>query len=137
MTVKQGTRVILAKPGLDGHDRGIKVVAMALREAGADVTYLGLRCTPGEIALAAVDHDADLVGISVLSGAHIALAEQLLSAMELAGCHVPVVVGGTVPRGDAELLRAMGIADVLPVGTPLDDVVSRVMRTASEPATLP
>ena len=130
-----GPRVVLAKPGLDGHDRGIKVVAMALRDAGADVSYLGLRCTPGQIALAAVDKDADVVGVSVLSGAHIALAEQLLAAMDLAGSRAPVVIGGTIPNGDAQLLRAMGIADVLPVGTPLDDVVSRVLRIASEPAT--
>jgi methylmalonyl-CoA mutase C-terminal domain/subunit len=135
--VRQSPRVVLAKPGLDGHDRGIKVVAMALREAGADVTYLGLRCTPGDIALAAVDHEADVVGISVLSGAHIALTEQLLAAMDLAGCRATVVVGGTVPRGDAELLKAMGVADVLAVGAPLAEVVARVLSIASEPATLP
>ena len=133
--MRAGPRVVLAKPGLDGHDRGIKVIAMALRDAGADVTYLGLRCTPGEIALAALDNRADVVGVSVLSGAHIRLAEQLLAAMGLAGAHVPVVMGGTIPDGDAQLLRAMGIADVMPVGTPLDDVVSGVLRIASEPAT--
>jgi methylmalonyl-CoA mutase, C-terminal domain len=132
-----GPRVLLAKPGLDGHDRGVKVVAMALRDAGADVTYLGLRATPGEIAVAALDKQADVIGISVLSGSHIALAEQLLAALDLAGARMPVVVGGTVPRGDVELLRAMGVADVLPVGTSLEDVVSRVLRIASEAATLP
>jgi methylmalonyl-CoA mutase C-terminal domain/subunit len=135
--MRPSPRVVLAKPGLDGHDRGIKVVAMALRDAGADVTYLGLRCTPGDIALAAVDHKADIVGISVLSGAHIALTEQLLAAMDLAGCHAAVVVGGTIPHGDAELLKAMGVADVLAVGIPLTDVVVRVLSIASEPATLP
>jgi len=134
--VIQGLRVVLAKPGLDGHDRGVKVIAMALRDAGADVTYLGLRCAPGAIARAAIDQAADVVGISVLSGAHIVLSEQLLAAMDAAGSRVPVVVGGTVPEGDAQLLRAMGIADVLPVGTPLDVVVSRIVRIASEPAAL-
>jgi methylmalonyl-CoA mutase, C-terminal domain len=134
--VIQGLRVVLAKPGLDGHDRGVKVIAMALRDAGADVTYLGLRCAPGEIARAAVDRAADIVGISVLSGAHIALSEQLLAAMDAAGSRAPVVVGGTIPDGDAQLLKAMGVADVLPVGTPLDEVVSRMARIASEPAAL-
>ena len=85
---------------------------------------------------AAIDQAADIVGISVLSGAHIVLSEQLLAAMDAAGSRVPVVVGGTVPEGDAQLLRAMGIADVLPVGTPLDEVVSRIVRIASEPAAL-
>ena len=132
-----GPRVVLAKPGLDGHDRGIKVVAMALREAGAEVTYLGLRVTPDEIAHAVVEHHAEVVGISVLSGAHIALAEQLLAALDRAGARAAVVVGGTIPAGDAQLLRAMGVADVQPVGTPLDEAVSRVLRLASEAAALP
>jgi methylmalonyl-CoA mutase C-terminal domain/subunit len=131
-----GLRVVLAKPGLDGHDRGIKVLAMALRDAGAEVTYLGLRASPSYIAEAAVEEHADVVGISVLSGAHVALAEHLLSALDRAGAHVPMVVGGTVPSGDAELLRAMGVADVVPVGTPLNEVVSRVLRVASGAAVL-
>jgi methylmalonyl-CoA mutase C-terminal domain/subunit len=134
--MREGLRIVLAKPGLDGHDRGIKVIAMALRDAGADVAYLGLRCTPAEIAAAAVERDADVVGISVLSGAHVVLAEQLLAAMEAAGSRAPIVVGGTVPEGDAQLLRARGVADVLPVGTALDEVVSRIVRIASEPAAL-
>ncbi len=129
-------RVLLAKPGLDGHDRGIKVIAMALRDAGIEVVYLGLRCTPAEIAASAIEEDADVVGISVLSGAHVPLAEQLMAAMRAAGSRAPVVVGGTVPEGDAQLLKEMGVVDVLPVGTPLDEVVSRIVAIASEPATL-
>jgi len=129
-------RVILAKPGLDGHDRGIKVIAMALRDAGAEVVYLGLRCSPSEIASAAVEEDADVVGISVLSGAHLELTEQLIAAMRVAGARAAVVVGGTVPEADTKLLKAMGVADVLPVGTPLDEVVARVERVASEPVVL-
>ncbi|MCU1489409.1 MAG: Sbm protein [Acidimicrobiaceae bacterium] len=126
-------RIVLAKPGLDGHDRGVKVIGMALRDAGAEVVYLGLRRTPLEIARAAIDERADAVGISILSGAHVALAEQLLAARESAGASVPYVIGGTIPRGDVGLLVAIGIADVLPVGTPLAEVVDRLLRVASEP----
>jgi methylmalonyl-CoA mutase C-terminal domain/subunit len=131
---RRARRVILAKPGLDGHDRGVKVIAMALRDAGVEVVYLGLRCTPEEIAAAAAEEDADVVGISVLSGAHMELAEQLLGAMRSAGARAAVVVGGTIPETDAQLLKAMGIADVLPVGSGLDEVVARIEMIASEPA---
>jgi methylmalonyl-CoA mutase, C-terminal domain len=123
-------RVILAKPGLDGHDRGIKVVAMGLRDAGAEVIYLGLRATPGQIAAAAAAEDADVVGISVLSGAHMALAEDLLAVLRAAGADVPVVVGGTIPARDAQALRELGIAAVFPAGTPLPDVVAGVLLAA-------
>lgn len=125
------TRVVLAKPGLDGHDRGIKVVAMALRDAGAEVVYLGLRRTPEEIWRAAVDEDADVVGISVLSGAHIALAEELLAERARVDADTPLVVGGTVPIEDAQALRAMGVEAVHPVGTSLPDVVESVLALGS------
>jgi len=121
------TRVLLAKPGLDGHDRGIKVVAMALRDAGAEVVYLGLRRTPEEIWRAAVDEDADVVGISVLSGAHLALTEDLLAERARLGAATPVVVGGTIPAEDAEALRALGVEAVHPVGSRLTDVVASVL----------
>jgi methylmalonyl-CoA mutase C-terminal domain/subunit len=122
--------VLLAKPGLDGHDRGIKVVAMALRDAGAEVIYLGLRVTAGQIAAAAVDEDADVIGISSLSGAHLPIAEQLLAAMAGAGLGAPLVVGGTIPVDDVALLRQLGVAAVFPVGTPLPRVVEGVLRLA-------
>ena len=121
------TRVLLAKPGLDGHDRGIKVVAMALRDAGAEVIYLGLRRTPEEIWRAAVDEDADVVGVSVLSGAHVALAEQLLAERTRVGADVPLVVGGTVSLEDARTLGAMGVDAVHPVGANLSQVVESVL----------
>jgi len=121
------TRVLLAKPGLDGHDRGIKVVAMALRDAGAEVIYLGLRRTPEEIWRAAVEEDADVVGVSLLSGAHVALAEELLAERTRVGSDTPLVLGGTVPAEDAEKLRAMGVEAVHPVGTSLPDVVTGVL----------
>ena len=122
---------MLAKPGLDGHDRGIKVVAMALRDAGAEVIYLGLRRSPAEIVRAASEEDADVIGVSILSGAHLALSKELLaerSARRLDD--VPIVVGGTIPAGDADELRHAGIAAILPVGTRLDDAVATVLSLA-------
>jgi methylmalonyl-CoA mutase C-terminal domain/subunit len=129
------TRVVLAKPGLDGHDRGIKVVAMALRDAGAEVVYLGLRRTPEEIWRAAVEEDADVVGVSVLSGAHVALAEELLAERSRVGADVPLVVGGTVPAEDADRLRAMGVEAVHPVGASLPDVVASVLALGARERT--
>ncbi len=126
-------RVVLAKPGLDGHDRGIKVVAMALRDAGAEVIYLGLRRSVAEIVRAAVDEDADVIGISVLSGAHLELASDLLREREARGrAEVPVVLGGTIPVTDVEELRELGVAAVFPVGTNLLKVVEGVLSVASQ-----
>jgi len=122
-------RLVLAKPGLDGHDRGIKVIAMALREAGAEVIYLGLRVTPAQIA-AAVAEDADAVGISVLSGAHLPIAERVLTALRAAGASAPLAVGGTIPSRDGEALRRLGVAEVFPVGTALPDAVRGMLRLA-------
>ena len=119
--------MLLAKPGLDGHDRGIKVVAMGLRDAGAEVIYLGLRVTPSQIIRAAVDEDADLIGISSLSGAHLPITEQLLAAMDEAGLDTPLVIGGTIPPGEVAALRRLGVAGVFPVGTPLPGVVEGVL----------
>lgn len=124
-------RVLLAKPGLDGHDRGIKVVAMGLRDAGAEVIYLGLRATAGQIAAAAMAEDADVVGISSLSGAHLPIAEQLLAAMSSAHVGAPLVIGGTIPVDDVAVLLRLGVAAVFPVGTPLPRVVEGVLRVAS------
>ena len=121
-------RVVLAKPGLDGHDRGVKVVAMALRDAGAEVIYLGLRQTPGQIVAAARAEDADVIGISVLSGVHIALARQIREAQHAAGVDdIPLVVGGTIPAQDVPALTGLGVRAVYGVGTPINDVVAGVM----------
>ena len=124
-------RILLAKAGLDGHDRGLKVVAMALRDAGAEVIYLGLRVPVADIVAAGVAEDADVIGISVLSGAHLPMAEQLLTAMRAAGVQAPLAVGGTVPPRDAAALRRLGVAGVFAVGTPLPGVVEGVLRLAS------
>jgi methylmalonyl-CoA mutase, C-terminal domain len=126
-----GARIVLAKPGLDGHDRGLKVVAMALRDAGAEVIYLGLRVPVADIVAAAVAEDADVIGISVLSGAHLPIAEQLLTAMRASGVEVPLAVGGTIPPRDAAALRRLGVAGVFAVGTPLPGVVEGVLMLAS------
>ena len=119
-------RVLIAKPGLDGHDKGAKLVAMALRDAGMEVVYLGLRKSPAEIAAAAAQEDVDVVGLSVLSGAHEGLARKVLSALAAEGADVPVVIGGTIPPKDVEPLRELGIAAVFPTSTSLDEVVEGV-----------
>lgn len=124
-------RILLAKPGLDGHDRGIKVIAFALRDAGAEVIYLGLRQRPAAIVAAAVAEDVDLIGISVLSGAHLPLAEQLLAQRAEQGAgHIPLVMGGTIPAAHVENLRAMGVDAVYPVGSPLPEVVTGLLAIA-------
>ena len=121
-------RVVLAKPGLDGHDRGIKVVAMALRDSGAEVIYLGLRQTPAQIVAAARAEDADVIGISVLSGVHIPLARQIREAQQAAGVDdIPLIVGGTIPVQDIPALTGLGVRAVFGVGTPIEDVVAGVL----------
>jgi methylmalonyl-CoA mutase C-terminal domain/subunit len=125
-----GPRIVLAKPGLDGHDRGVKVVAMGLRDAGAEVIYLGLRVTPAQLVAAGVAEDANLIGISVLSGAHVPITRQIVAAMRNADLDVPLVVGGTIPPADAEVLCELGAAGVFPVGTALPEVVSDVLALA-------
>ena len=124
-------RIVLAKPGLDGHDRGIKVVGMALRDAGAEVIYLGLRRTAQEVVAAAVAEDADVIGLSVLSGVHLAMTAQVIEARREARLEdVAVVVGGTIPPLHVQPLLALGAEDVFPVGTPLESVVSRIFQVA-------
>ncbi|MFQ5899661.1 MAG: cobalamin B12-binding domain-containing protein [Candidatus Methylomirabilia bacterium] len=127
-------RVLIAKPGLDGHDRGAKVVARALRDAGFEVIYTGLKRTPGEIAREAVQEDVDVVGLSVLSGAHLPLARKVLAGLKAAGAgDISVVVGGIIPEGDVPALKAMGVREVFPMGTPLETIVEVFRaRAASE-----
>ena len=121
-------RVLLAKPGLDGPDRGLKTVAMALRDAGAEVIYLGLRVPPREILVAADEEDVDLVGVSTLSGAHLTIGRQLIEARKEQGLEkVPLVMGGTIPREDQQTLLDMGVDAVFPVGEDLDSVVETVL----------
>lgn len=127
-------RVLIAKPGLDGHDRGAKVVAQALRDAGFEVIYTGLKRTPEEIVREAVQEDVDVIGLSVLSGAHLPLARKVLAGLKAAGAgDISVVVGGIIPEGDVPALKAMGVQEVFPMGTPLETIVEVFRaRAASE-----
>jgi len=118
-------RVVLAKVGLDGHDRGVKVVARALRDAGMQVIYAGLWQTPEAVVRTVADEDADWVGLSLLSGAHMTLVPRVLELLRQAGLeHVGVLVGGIIPEADVPKLRAMGVAHVFGPGTPLPDIVA-------------
>ena len=131
-------KVVLAKPGLDGHDRGVKVVGMALRDAGAEVVYLGLRQSPAQIVAAARAEVADVIGISVLSGVHVALAREILAAQRAAGvADIPLVVGGTIPPQDVGALTALGVRAVFGVGTPIEDVVGGVFALGGTPSNDP
>jgi methylmalonyl-CoA mutase cobalamin-binding domain/chain len=117
-------RILLAKVGLDGHDRGIKVVARALRDAGLHVIYAGLWQTPEAVVRAAADEDADWLGLSLLSGAHMTLVPRVLELLRQAGLdHVKVLVGGIVPEADIPKLLEMGVARVFGPGTSLDEIV--------------
>jgi methylmalonyl-CoA mutase C-terminal domain/subunit len=117
-------KVLVAKPGLDGHDRGAKVVAQALRDAGVEVVYTGLKRTPDEIVSEAVQEDVDVIGLSILSGAHLLLSRRVLEGLRAHGAEdIKVVVGGIVPPRDVDELRKLGVARVFPMGTPLDEIV--------------
>lgn len=118
-------RVLVAKPGLDGHDRGAKVIARALRDAGMEVIYTGLRQTPEMIAAAALQEDVDAVGISILSGAHNTLCPRIISLLHDNGMEdCLVVVGGIIPQEDIARLKEIGIAEVFPPGTSTQDIVN-------------
>ncbi len=117
-------RVVIAKPGLDGHDRGAKVIARALRDAGMEVIYTGLRQTPEKIVAAALQEDADVIGLSILSGAHMHICPRVMALLKEKGLdHVKVVVGGIIPDVDREKLHAMGVAGIFLPGTPMQAIV--------------
>lgn len=120
-------RVLVAKPGLDGHDRGAKVIARALRDAGMEVIYTGLRQTPEMIVEAALQEDVQAIGLSILSGAHMAIVPRVLELMrEREMDDVLVVIGGTIPDDDARRLKEMGVAQVFQPGAALDEIVGFV-----------
>ena len=124
-------RVVIAKPGLDGHDRGAKVIARALRDAGMEVIYTGLRQTPEQIVAAALQEDADVIGLSILSGAHNHIAPRLMSLLTEKGMDdVLVVIGGIIPDGDIPKLRAMGVKGIFLPGTPMQEVVEFISANA-------
>jgi methylmalonyl-CoA mutase C-terminal domain/subunit len=125
-------RVVIAKPGLDGHDRGAKVIARALRDAGMEVIYTGLRQTPEKIVAAALQEDADIIGLSILSGAHMHICPQVMKLLKEQGLdHVKVVVGGIIPDVDREKLQAMGISGIFLPGTPMQSIVDFITQNVA------
>ncbi len=132
--VRRRIRVLIAKPGLDGHDRGAKVLARALRDAGMEVIYTGLFQTPETIARSAVDEDVDVVGLSILSGAHNQLVPEVLQALRSAGKEdALVLVGGIIPEEDIPFLKAQGVAEVFGPGTPLSEIIRFIETHVGEP----
>lgn len=121
-------RVLIAKPGLDGHDRGAKVVARALRDAGFEVIYTGLHQTPEMVVEAAVQEDVDIVGLSILSGAHVPLVSAVQELFKSRKIAKPVFVGGIIPPDDAKLLRSQGVAAVFGPGASTQEIVSEIHR---------
>ncbi|MGD0076110.1 MAG: cobalamin B12-binding domain-containing protein [Candidatus Binataceae bacterium] len=126
-------RVMIAKPGLDGHDRGAKVIAYALRDAGMEVVYTGLRHSPEEIVNAAMQEDVDAIGLSILSGAHVPLTRKVMAGLAALAQDkdIAVFVGGTIPDGDVAALKNMGVAGVFPTGTPLSEIVPAIKEAVA------
>lgn len=130
------TRVLVAKPGLDGHDRGAKVIALALRDAGFEVIYTGLHQTVEQIVQAALQEDVDVVGLSILSGAHVPIAEKLMAQMEAAGLGDKLVlVGGNIPVRDVAALRALGVDGVFPTQSRFADVIAFIHANVGQKET--
>jgi methylmalonyl-CoA mutase, C-terminal domain len=124
-------RVVIAKPGLDGHDRGAKVIARALRDAGMEVIYTGLRQTPEQIVTAALQEDADVIGLSILSGAHNHIAPRLMDLLKEKGLDdVLVVIGGIIPDVDVPKLKAIGVKGVFLPGTPMQEIIDFINSNA-------
>jgi methylmalonyl-CoA mutase C-terminal domain/subunit len=126
---EQKIRVLVAKPGLDGHDRGAKVVARALRDAGMEVIYTGLRQTPEMIVEAALQEDVDVIGLSILSGAHMALVPRIMELMKANGLDdVKVVLGGIIPDDDIEALQTMGVSGVFGPGSNTEEIAAHIRK---------
>lgn len=123
---QRNIRVLLSKLGLDGHDRGVVNVAMALRDAGIEVIYLGRHVFPEQVAQAAIQEDVDIVGISSLADAHMTLVEQLIGSLRSKGSDIPVILGGFIQPEDIPKLKAMGVAEVFGIGTKLSTIVDYV-----------
>jgi methylmalonyl-CoA mutase C-terminal domain/subunit len=129
----QPIRVLIAKVGLDGHDRGVKVVARTLRDAGLDVIYTGLHRTPQEVVEAAIQEDVDVIGISILSGAHMTVFPRVMSLLSERGAHdIPVVGGGVIPDEDVVALTRLGVKAILLQDTPPDAIVAAIQRVVAE-----
>jgi methylmalonyl-CoA mutase C-terminal domain/subunit len=130
-------RVVVAKPGLDGHDRGAKIIARALRDAGMEVIYTGLHQTPEQIAATVIQEDADAVGLSILSGAHMTLVPRVVELLREQGVEdVVVTVGGTIPADDAPELKKLGVAEVFTPGASTDEIIEFIRSAIDERRTL-
>lgn len=132
-TKTQAVRILIAKPGLDGHDRGAKVIARALRDAGMEVIYTGLRQTPEMIAEAALQEDVDIVGLSILSGAHMTLVpriREVMNASDLAD--VPIILGGIIPEVDKPRLQAMGVAAIFGPGSSTEMIATEIRKIVAD-----
>jgi methylmalonyl-CoA mutase C-terminal domain/subunit len=125
-------RVLVGKPGLDGHDRGAKVVASALRDAGMEVIYTGLRSTPEVIVATAIQESVDVIGLSVLSGAHEPIAKKTLDLLKARNAHIPILMGGVIPPEDRERLKALGVDAIYGQEATLAEIVEGVKRLAKE-----
>jgi methylmalonyl-CoA mutase, C-terminal domain len=133
MDTQQAIRVLIAKPGLDGHDRGAKVIARALRDAGMEVIYTGLRQTPEMIAEAALQEDVDVVGLSILSGAHMALVPRIRAVMDENGLSdVLLLIGGIIPDEDIPALQQMGVSGIFGPGTNTEDIAKHIRKSMAE-----
>jgi methylmalonyl-CoA mutase, C-terminal domain len=136
MTAASKIRVLVAKPGMDGHDRGIKVISRALRDAGMEVIYTGLRQTPEMIVSAAIQEDVDVIGLSILSGAHNVIVPRVLDLLRQNRAEdIVLIIGGIIPEIDVEPLRKLGVAAIFPPGTPLDCIV-KFIRENVKPRSL-
>jgi methylmalonyl-CoA mutase C-terminal domain/subunit len=134
-TARRRIRVVIAKPGLDGHDRGAKVIARALRDAGMEVIYTGLRQSPEQVVAAAAQEDADVIGLSILSGAHLPICRRVVELLRERGMgSVRLFVGGIIPSQDIEELKRIGVAEVFLPGASTKDVVQSIERAAGTPA---
>jgi methylmalonyl-CoA mutase C-terminal domain/subunit len=125
-------RVVIAKPGLDGHDRGAKVIARALRDAGMEVIYTGLRQTPEQIVTAALQEDADVIGLSILSGAHLHIVSRVRELLKVRGLDdVVLLVGGIIPDADVPALKALGVGGIFPPGSPMQAIIDFINGAVS------
>ena len=130
-------RVVVAKPGLDGHDRGAKIIARALRDAGIEVIYTGLHQTPEQIVETAIQEDADAIGLSILSGAHMTLVPRIAALLREQGVDdVVVLVGGTIPSHDIPMLERLGVAAVFTPGAPLQDIIDFLLHSVGDRASV-
>lgn len=123
---KAPLRVILAKPGLDGHDKGAKIIASLLRDAGIEVIYTGLRQSIEQIVAAAIQEDVDIIALSILSGVHLDLSRKLIYQLKNEGVadSIPVIIGGVIPKQDIKTLKRIGVTEIFPVGSSFDDIIA-------------